>query len=145
VFLEGLMCDPKYDVGSYDLPGAFLSTDLKGRAVYCQFPSDTILTFEYRDTRFQNLKIDQCIYVFEDEDGSKMIWAHYVDDIICGTTNRELNCVKTSSNIFVGVGILRTQVNSIGFLGLSSDVVMTKWNGQPQPPHILTVLSRDSI
>ena len=40
VFLEGLMCDPKYDVGSYDLPGAFLSTDLKGRAVYCQFPSD---------------------------------------------------------------------------------------------------------
>ena len=119
--LISLMCDPKYDVGSYDLTGAFLSTDLKGRAVYCQFPSDagedankivrlvkevyglkssgisfikqlreTILSFEYRGRRFQNLKIDQCIYVFEDEDGSKMILAHYVDDIICGTTNIEL-------------------------------------------------------
>jgi hypothetical protein len=31
---------PKYDVGSYDLTCAFLSTDLKGKAVYCQFPSD---------------------------------------------------------------------------------------------------------
>ena len=102
---------------------------------------ETILTFEYRDTRFQNLKIDQCIYVFEDEDGSKMIWAHYVDDIICGTTNRELNCVKTSSNIFVGVGILRTRVNSIGFLVLTSDAVMTKRNGQLQPQHTLIVLS----
>jgi len=34
------MCDPKYDVGSHDLTGAVLSTDLKGRAVYCPFPSD---------------------------------------------------------------------------------------------------------
>ena len=51
---------------------------------------ETILSFEYRGRRFQNLKIDQCIYVFEDEDGSKMILAHYVDDIICGTTNIEL-------------------------------------------------------
>ncbi len=52
---------------------------------------ETILSFEYRVRRFQNLsKIDQCIYVFEDEDGSKMILAHYVDDIICGTTNCEL-------------------------------------------------------
>jgi hypothetical protein len=121
--LISLMCDPKYDVGSYDLTGAFLSTDLKTRAVYCQFPSDagededankivrlvkevyglkssgisfikqlreTISSFEYRGRRFQNLKVDQCIYVFEDEDGSKMILAHYVDDIICGTTNYEL-------------------------------------------------------
>jgi hypothetical protein len=48
------------------------------------------LNFEYPGRRFQNLKIDQCIYVFEDEDGSKMILAHYVDDVICGTTNCEL-------------------------------------------------------
>jgi hypothetical protein len=38
--LISLMCDPKYDVGSYDLTGAFLLADLKGRAVYCQIPSD---------------------------------------------------------------------------------------------------------
>ena len=48
------------------------------------------MSFEYRGRRFQNLKVDQCIYVFEDEDGSKMILAHYVDDIICGTNNIEL-------------------------------------------------------
>jgi hypothetical protein len=35
------MCDPKYDVVSYDLTRVFLSTDLKGRVVYCQFSSDT--------------------------------------------------------------------------------------------------------
>ena len=105
----------------YTLTGAFLSTDLKGRAVYCQFPFDagedankivrlvkevyglksssisfikqlreTILSFEYRGSRFQHLKIDQCIYVFEDEDGSKVILAYYVNDIISGTTNCEL-------------------------------------------------------
>jgi hypothetical protein len=34
------MCDPKYDVGTYDLAGAFSSSDLKGRSLYCQFPSD---------------------------------------------------------------------------------------------------------
>ncbi len=51
---------------------------------------ETILSFEYRGRSFQNLKIDQCICVFEDEDASKMILAHYVDDIICGTTNCEL-------------------------------------------------------
>jgi hypothetical protein len=50
---------------------------------------ETVLSFEYRGRRFQNLEIDQCIYAFEDEDGSKMILAH-VDDIICGTTNCEL-------------------------------------------------------
>jgi hypothetical protein len=36
----------------------------------------------------------------------------------------------------VRVGRLRTRVNSIGFLGLTSDVVMTKRNEQPQPPHV---------
>ncbi len=51
---------------------------------------ETILSFEYRGRRFQNLKIDQCICVFEDEDASKMILAHYFDDIICGTTNCEV-------------------------------------------------------
>ncbi len=87
--LISLMCDPKYDVGSYDLPGDFLSTDLKGSSLDCQFPCDagedankimrlvkevyhlqfsgisfikhlreTILNFEYRGRRFQNLKID---------------------------------------------------------------------------------------
>ena len=35
--LISLMCDPKYDVGSYDLTGAFLSTDLKGRTVSVNF------------------------------------------------------------------------------------------------------------
>ncbi len=120
--LISLMCDHKYEVGSYDLTGAFLSTDLKGRAVCIQFPSDAgedankivrlvkefyglkssgtsfikqlretiFLSFEYRGRLFKRLKIDQCIYVCEDEDGSKMTLAHYVDEIICGTTNRDL-------------------------------------------------------
>jgi hypothetical protein len=48
------------------------------------------LIFDYRDRRFQNLKIVQYIYVFEDKDGSKMILEYYVDDIIYGTTNHEL-------------------------------------------------------
>ena len=34
-----LMCDPKYDVRSYDLSGAFLATPLD-RAVYVKLPED---------------------------------------------------------------------------------------------------------
>ena len=134
----------------YTLTGAFLSTDLKGRAVYCQFPFDagedankivrlvkevyglksssisfikqlreTILSFEYRGSRFQHLKIDQCIYVFEDEDGSKVILAYYVNDIISGTTNCELR--ERFFKHLPQSWRLRTRVNSIGFLGLTSE------------------------
>ena len=35
-----LMCDPAYDVRSYDLSGAFLGTDLKDRSVYVRLPAD---------------------------------------------------------------------------------------------------------
>lgn len=34
------MCDPAYDVRSYDLSGAFLGTDLKDRSVYVRLPAD---------------------------------------------------------------------------------------------------------
>ena len=40
--------------------------------------------------RFERLITDQCMYRYRDELGREMIFASYVDDIICCTTDREL-------------------------------------------------------
>jgi len=115
-----LMCDPKYDVRSYDLSGAFLATPLD-RAVYCQLPQDSeedagrilrlvaavyglkssgrdfvralskkILEFEYDGARFRKLYMDHCIYIFIGKNGEEVVLCHYVDDIICATNSPEL-------------------------------------------------------
>ena len=40
--------------------------------------------------RFKQLKMDQCIFAYEDDDGNKMILGHYIDDLIISVTNPEL-------------------------------------------------------
>ena len=115
-----LMCDPKYDVRSYDLSGAFLATPLD-RAVYVKLPEDAgedagkilrlikacyglkssgrdfvsalskkILEFEHEGCKFHRLYMDHCIYIFIGPNGEEIVLCHYVDDIICGTNNPEL-------------------------------------------------------
>jgi hypothetical protein len=43
-----------------------------------------------RNTRFEKLHDDQCMYRYQDELGREMIFASYVDDIICFTTDKGL-------------------------------------------------------
>jgi len=93
--LISLMCDPSFDVRSYDLGGAYLGTKLE-RDVYVKLPpeagkdagriirlmkaayglkssgrdfvkslSKKILEFKHGNTGFRKTFMDQCIYVFE--------------------------------------------------------------------------------
>ena len=58
--------------------------------------SEEILKFEEKvpgvkePGKFRQLQSEQCVYVYEDGGGNKMIFFHYVDDIVCATNNREL-------------------------------------------------------
>jgi hypothetical protein len=96
--LISLMCDPSFDVRSYDLGGAYLGTKLE-RDVYVKLPPDVgkdaariirlmkaahwlksqgrdfvtsvskkILEFKHGNTGFRKTFMDQCIYVFEGEE-----------------------------------------------------------------------------
>ena len=93
-----LMCDPSFDVRSYDLGGAYLGTKLE-RGVYVKLPpeagkdagriirlmkaayglkssgrdfvqslSKKILEFKHGNSGFRKTFMDQCIYVFEGEE-----------------------------------------------------------------------------
>jgi len=42
------------------------------------------------EAKFTRLAVDHCIYRYEDALGRVMLLLHYVDDIICATTDREL-------------------------------------------------------
>jgi hypothetical protein len=79
--LIALMCRKGFDVRSYDLPGAFLGTDLV-KALYglitsardfVNLLSERILSFEDNGGRFKKMDTDHCIYVFTDKDGNEMI------------------------------------------------------------------------
>ena len=140
--LISLMCDPKYDVGSYDLTGAFSSTDFKGRAVYCQFPSDS------GEDANKIVRLVKEVYGLK---SSGISFIKQLRETILSFEyrgrrfqKRISNWVSDSSNIFVRVGRLRTRISLIGFLVLTSDTVMTKRNGQLQSQQTLIVLSKDS-
>ena len=50
----------------------------------------TVKTLVKRTYRFRRLITDHCIYVYEDDDGNRILIGHYVDDLIIATTNPEL-------------------------------------------------------
>ena len=118
--LVALCCDPKFDLRSYDLSGAYLGTPLKrpvfiilppdagedaGKILRCEkaiyglrdssaafvkYLGEQLMSFRYKGFGFKKLHMDQCIYHYEDDEGNIMMFCHYVDDLAIASTNNDL-------------------------------------------------------
>jgi hypothetical protein len=111
--LVALCCDPAFDLRSYNLSGAYLSTPLvrpvyirlppdaeegTGKilrcvkaiyvlrdpsAAFCRYLTEQVQSFRHNSHSFQKLHMEQCLYYYHDDEGNCMIFCHYVDDLAC--------------------------------------------------------------
>ncbi len=99
--LISLMCDPKWMIDNYDLSGAFLGTKLEDREMYMRLPPESgkypnkVLRLEKSIRGLKSavkafMNQYRYMYRYRDELGREMIFASYVDDIICYTTDTGL-------------------------------------------------------
>ena len=118
--LVALCCDPAFDLRSYDLSGAYLGTPLvrpvyirlppdaeedagkvlrcekaiyglrDSSAAFCRYLADQIQSFRHNGHKFQKLHMEQCLYYYHDDEGNRMIFCHYVDDLAIASTNPKL-------------------------------------------------------
>ena len=114
--LVSICCDTKLDLRSYDLSGAYLGTPLArpvfirlpadaeddrgtilrcekaiyglrdSSAAFCRYLGEQVQSFRHNGFRFRQHNMEQCLYVYEDDQGNRMYFCHYVDDLAIATT-----------------------------------------------------------
>ena len=118
--LVALCCDKRFDLRSYDLSGAYLGTPLTrpvyirlppdadedagkilrcekaiyglrdSSAAFCKYLGEQVMSFRHKGHKFRQLNTEQCLYSYEDDEGNKMLFCHYVDDLAIASTNTAL-------------------------------------------------------
>ena len=114
--LVSICCDTNLDLRSYDLSGAYLGTPLArpvfirlpadaeddrgailrcekaiyglrdSSAAFCRYLGEQVQSFRHNGFRFRQHNMEQCLYVYEDDQGNRMYFCHYVDDLAIAST-----------------------------------------------------------